>query len=347
MRLGGHDREVGRGAARARRARAPGPPRRCRRPRARPPPHGRGGRRDGLHARPASRRGRPARAAPRSTSPPRPPPSRSLMPAEPLPPGGRLAVEEAGDALVARIANEARANALDEALLDGLVSLLNGPRAGGVPRRAAGGRRGPPLLGGPRPGRPAARGARRRTCEDGARRIQAAARAIAGCAVPVVGVRQRRRLRRGPRAGDGLRLAHRAPRRAAGDARGPARGGLRARRPAALRRGPRPGTHAAAVPDRRARGCRRGARDRPGGPGGGAGRAVARGPRRRGRRGRRRPPRRGRHAGARAARSPRGRCPPEVDRAAGDWVARAFASDDFREGLAAFRERRPPHFRGR
>ena len=51
------------------------------------------------------------------------------MPAENPPPGGRLQIEEDGGALIVRIANETRANALDDAILDALVSLLEGPRA--------------------------------------------------------------------------------------------------------------------------------------------------------------------------------------------------------------------------
>ena len=267
------------------------------------------------------------------------------MPADPLPPGGRLALEEAGDALVVRIANETRANALDEALLDGLVSLLNGPRpaefravllAGAGDRHFSAG-----LDLGDRP--PEELSA---YLEDGARRMQEAARAIAGCAVPVVGVIN------GAAFGGALELAMacdwRIARRGARLGMPAARLGVvyAPRGPAALRGGPRPGTHAAPVPDGRARGRGRGPRDRPGGPGGGAGRAVARGPRRRRRRGGRRPLA---VAGTRAIvrALSEGPLAPEVDRAAGEWVARAFASDDFREGLAAFRERRPPDFRGR
>ena len=50
------------------------------------------------------------------------------MPAE-TSPSGRLLVEDDDDALVVRIANEGRANALDEPILDALASLLEGPRA--------------------------------------------------------------------------------------------------------------------------------------------------------------------------------------------------------------------------
>jgi len=39
--------------------------------------------------------------------------------------------------------------------------------------------------------------------------------------------------------------------------------------------------------------------------------------------------------------------PSELVREAADaWRARAFGSEDLREGLRAFRERRPPGFRG-
>jgi enoyl-CoA hydratase/carnithine racemase len=182
--------------------------------------------------------------------------------------------------------------------------------------------------------------------EDGARRIQAAARAIAGCAVPVVGVVN------GAAFGGALELAMACDWRIA---RRGARLGMPAARlgvvyaPDGLRRfvaalGPGrtrrlfltgepvdagealaiglvdqvvepdelwPAAHAAAA-----------------GVAAAAPLAVA-----------------GTRALVRALSE--GPLPPEVDRAAGDWVARAFASDDFREGLAAFRERRAPHFRGR
>jgi enoyl-CoA hydratase/carnithine racemase len=267
------------------------------------------------------------------------------MPAEALPPGGRLAVEEAGDALVVRIANEARANALDETLLDGLVSLLNGPRPAGfraVLLAGAGDRHFSAGLDlGDRPPEELAA-----YLEDGARRIQATARAIAGCAVPVVGVVN------GAAFGGALELAMACDWRIA---RRGARLGMPAARlgvvyaPDGLRRfvaalGPGrtrrlfltgepvdagealaiglvdqvvepdelwPAAHAAAA-----------------GVAAAAPLAVA-----------------GTRALVRALSE--GPLPPEVDRAAGEWVARAFASDDFREGLAAFRERRPPHFRGR
>ena len=108
------------------------------------------------------------------------------MPAE-KPPSGRLQIEEDGHALIVRIANESRANALDDAILDALVSLLEGPRAAaarvvilagaGVRHFSAGLDLG------------------ERTADElvsylqqGERRLGRAARAIASCPSPVVGV---------------------------------------------------------------------------------------------------------------------------------------------------------------
>ena len=77
-----------------------------------------------------------------------------------------------------RIANETRANALDEPLLEGLVSLLNGPRPAEVRAVLLAGAGDRHLLGGARPGRPPPQELSA-YLEDGARRMQAAARAIA------------------------------------------------------------------------------------------------------------------------------------------------------------------------
>lgn len=108
------------------------------------------------------------------------------MPAENPPPGGRLLIEEDGGALIVRIANESRANALDDAILDALVSLLEGPRpatarvvvlAGAGDRHFSAGldlgeRTADELVA---------------YLQDGERRLGRAARAIAACPVPVVG----------------------------------------------------------------------------------------------------------------------------------------------------------------
>jgi enoyl-CoA hydratase len=108
------------------------------------------------------------------------------MPAEP-PSSGRLLVEEDGAVLVARIANEARANALDDAILDDLVSLLEGPRLASarVVLLAGAGERhfssGLDLSGAP-PGELPAR------LQSGERRLGRAARAIAASPLPVIGV---------------------------------------------------------------------------------------------------------------------------------------------------------------
>lgn len=109
------------------------------------------------------------------------------MPAESPSPAGRLEVEEDGHVLIARIANEARANALDDAVLDALVSLLEGPRAAAarVVLLAGAGERhfssGLDLA--------------ERTADElvaylqeGERRLGRAARAIAACPRPVVAV---------------------------------------------------------------------------------------------------------------------------------------------------------------
>lgn len=107
------------------------------------------------------------------------------MPAENPPPGGRLQIDEDGGALFVRIANESRANALDDAILDALVSLLEGPRpatarvvvlAGAGDRHFSAGldlgeRTADELV---------------TYLQEGERRLGRAARAIAGCPVPVV-----------------------------------------------------------------------------------------------------------------------------------------------------------------
>ena len=108
------------------------------------------------------------------------------MPAE-NPPSGRLLVEESDGVLTLRIANEGRANALDPAILAEIVSLLHGPRMESV---------GAVLLGG--------EGERHfssgldlteRTADalavelqDRERRLGGAAGAIAASPVPVIGV---------------------------------------------------------------------------------------------------------------------------------------------------------------
>lgn len=108
------------------------------------------------------------------------------MPAE-TPSSGRLLVEEDGAVLVARIANETRANALDDAILDDLVSLLEGPRAAGcraVLLTGAGDRHfssGLDLSGGAADDLPA-------LVQAGERRLGRAARAVAACPRPVIGV---------------------------------------------------------------------------------------------------------------------------------------------------------------
>jgi enoyl-CoA hydratase/carnithine racemase len=96
-------------------------------------------------------------------------------------------VEDGDGVLIARIANEGRANALDAAILDEIVSLLHGPRAAGaraVLLAGAGerhfssgldlGERTPEALAA--------------ELQDGERRLGNAAQAIASSPVPVIGV---------------------------------------------------------------------------------------------------------------------------------------------------------------
>jgi enoyl-CoA hydratase len=101
--------------------------------------------------------------------------------------GGRLLVEETADALVVRIANEDRANALDDAILDALVSLLEGPRAAAAPCVLLAGAGERHFSAGLDLGdRPAAELPDH--LRAGERRLGLAARAIAHCPRPVVGV---------------------------------------------------------------------------------------------------------------------------------------------------------------
>lgn len=109
------------------------------------------------------------------------------MPAENPPSGGRLVVEEDGDTLIVRMANEARANALDDALLDSLVSLLQGPRAAAarVVLLAGAGERhfSAGLDLGDRSADELVE-----HLQTGERRLGRAARAVAACPRPVIGV---------------------------------------------------------------------------------------------------------------------------------------------------------------
>jgi enoyl-CoA hydratase len=109
------------------------------------------------------------------------------MPAENPPSGGHLQIEEDGHVLIVRIANESRANALDDAILDALVSLLEGPRAAAA--------RAIVLAGAGERHFSAGLDLGERTPDElvaylqqGERRLGRAARAIAGCPRPVIGV---------------------------------------------------------------------------------------------------------------------------------------------------------------
>ena len=260
-------------------------------------------------------------------------------------PGGRLLVEQDGDALVARIANEARANALDEPILDDLVSLLEGPRVAGA--------RVVLLAGAGERHFSAGLDLGERTAEElaaflqaGERRLGRAARAIAECPVPVIGVLN------GAAFGGALELAiacdWRIARRGAHLGMPAARlgvvyaaDGLRrfvaAMGPARTRRLFLTGTPVEAgealaigLVDEVV------AEDELWPTALAAARAVASGAPLA-------------IAGTRAIIAAMTERAPweEVEGTATQARARAFASDDFSEGLAAFRDRRPPEFSGR
>ena len=109
------------------------------------------------------------------------------MPAENPPSGGHLLVEEDGAALVVRMTNESRANSLDDPLLDALVSLLEGPRAAAARVVLLGGAGDRHFSAGLDLGE---RSADELVdyLQDGERRLGRAARAIAACPRPVIGV---------------------------------------------------------------------------------------------------------------------------------------------------------------
>jgi enoyl-CoA hydratase len=109
------------------------------------------------------------------------------MPRETTSSGGRLLVEEGADALVVRIANEDRANALDDAILDALISLLEGSRAAAAPCVLLAGAGARHFSSGLDLGDvPAGELADRLRAGEG--RLGLAARAVARCPRPVVGV---------------------------------------------------------------------------------------------------------------------------------------------------------------
>lgn len=266
------------------------------------------------------------------------------MPAETPSTGGRLLLEEDGPALIVRIANPERANALDAAILDALASLLHAPPASA---RAV-------LLGGD--------GDRHFSAgldladvagedlaghlRDGERRLGAAAAAVAECPVPVIGVLN------GAAFGGALELAMACDWRiaAAGARMGmPAArigvvysaDGLRrfvaAMGPGCARRLFLTGTPVEADEALgmglveqvvEPAGLWAAARAAAAEVAAGAPFAVA-----------------GTRAIVRALSD--GTPPAEVEEVARRWRERAFASQDVGEGLRAFRERRPPRFGGR
>jgi enoyl-CoA hydratase/carnithine racemase len=95
-------------------------------------------------------------------------------------------VEDGDGVLIARIANEGRANALDAAILDEIVSLLHGPRAAGARAVLLAGAGERHFSSGLDLGErtPEARAAE---LQDGARRLGNAAQAIASSPGPVIG----------------------------------------------------------------------------------------------------------------------------------------------------------------
>lgn len=267
------------------------------------------------------------------------------MPAENPPSGGRLDIEDDGRTLIVRIANESRANALDDAILGDIVSLLEGPRAAaarvillagaGERHFSAGldlGERTPEELAD--------------DLQRGERRLGRAARAIAECPCPVICVLN------GAAFGGALELAIACDWRIA---RRGARLGMPAARIGVVYAAEGLRRFVAAMGPARARRLflTAGALD--------ADEAFA--------------------LGlvdqlvdegdlweaARTAAAQVEACAPlavegaraiigtlserapweEVEEVASQARARAFASDDFREGLSAFRERRPPGFQGR
>ena len=119
------------------------------------------------------------------------------MPAEPSSSGGRLLVEEDGPALILRMSNPGRANALDEAILDALASLLHAPppAARAVLLGGDGDRHFSAGLDVGGEGDPIER------MRAGERRLGAAVAAVADCPIPVIGVVN------GAAAGGALELA--------------------------------------------------------------------------------------------------------------------------------------------
>ena len=171
--------------------------------------------------------------------------------------------------------------------------------------------------------------------------------ALEAFAYPVIGAAQRARDRRRARAGDHVRHPHRRARHQARHAAREARPHLLAHRPAEVHRGLRRGQHHRAVLRRAQRRRRPGARDGPRQPGRRARRA--RGARCSSSRPRSRRTRRCRWpaTSASCARCAHSRCRSDVERELIELRESCFRTEDFREGVRAFAEKRPPVWRGR